>query len=417
MVLSWGLVSCSDVPETNYSPPPKTVEKFSEVSPPQVIQQLSTSLEQYQPQVEILSPKTDELLELTSVAVTLQVQDLPVFKNEELGLGPHLHLILDNQPYRAVYDPQKPIVFDDLEPGTHTLRVFASRPWHESFKNEGAFAQTTFHVFTKTEDNNPDPRQPLLTYSRPNGSYGAEPIMLDFYLTNTPIPTVVPDEPDRETNDWQILVTANGQSFLLNSWQPIYLEGFESGANWISLELVDGQGNLIDNNFNKTVRAITYEPGGKDTLSKIVRGELTLEEVQGIVDPNYVFEPNSSPSEEELLTSESDTSQTELLPIEEPENESEPAIIEGTTSESLDSTKPIAKPEEAQVEEPIIEPVEAIIEQSQIEETVSELNPIPETELLPIEEQQSQSLSLAENLTQTEEIEIEVDKTEVLTVE
>jgi len=33
--------------------------------------------------------------------------------------------------------------------------------------------------FTKTPDNNPD-AEPLLTYSRPKGSYGAEPILLDF---------------------------------------------------------------------------------------------------------------------------------------------------------------------------------------------------------------------------------------------
>ena len=36
-----------------------------------------------------------------------------------------------------------------------------------------------------------------------------------------------------------------------------------------------------------TVRLINYEPNGQDTLSKIVRGELTADEVRGIVDPNY----------------------------------------------------------------------------------------------------------------------------------
>jgi len=40
--------------------------------------------------------------------VQLQVQDLPIFKNQELDMGPHLHVILDNQPYIAVYDLDQP---------------------------------------------------------------------------------------------------------------------------------------------------------------------------------------------------------------------------------------------------------------------------------------------------------------------
>jgi len=46
--------------------------------------------------------------------VQLQVQDLPIFKNQELDMGPHLHVILDNQPYIAVYDLNQPLEFPDL---------------------------------------------------------------------------------------------------------------------------------------------------------------------------------------------------------------------------------------------------------------------------------------------------------------
>jgi hypothetical protein len=41
---------------------------------------------------------------------------------------------------------------------------------------------------------------------------------------------------------------------------------------------------------------IDYQPGGQDTLSKMVRGEVTAQEVRGIVDPNYVETPTSKPS-------------------------------------------------------------------------------------------------------------------------
>jgi hypothetical protein len=260
---------------------------FSETAPPDVIQALRPSLEGYQPQVSIISPQVDEILPDNIVKVQLRVKDLPIFKDPQWQLGPHLHLILDNQPYIAVYDLNQSVVLSDLSPGTHTLRVFASRPWYESFKNEGAYAQTTFHVLTKTEENNPDSKLPLLTYSRPNGGYGAEPIMLDFYLTNAPLHSIAETNPDDTMSNWRIRSTVNGESFILDRWQPIYLKGFKPGKTWVKLEFLDNEGQPVKNAFNTTIRLINYQPNGQDTLSKIVRGELTADEVRGIVDPNY----------------------------------------------------------------------------------------------------------------------------------
>ena len=260
---------------------------FSETAPPDVIQALHPSLEGYQPQVSIISPQVDEILPDNIVKVQLRVKDLPIFKDPQWQLGPHLHLILDNQPYIAVYDLNQSVVLSDLSPGTHTLRVFASRPWYESFKNEGAYAQTTFHVLTKTEENNPDAKLPLLTYSRPNGGYGAEPIMLDFYLTNAPLHSIAETNPDDTMSNWRIRSTVNGESFILDRWQPIYLKGFKPGKTWVKLEFLDNEGQPVKNAFNTTIRLINYQPNGQDTLSKIVRGELTADEVRGIVDPNY----------------------------------------------------------------------------------------------------------------------------------
>ncbi len=288
------LVSCGDrfvdssslraATPSDRGSPAQLAGSISEVSPPEIIQELRPALEIYQPQVAILNPQPNEVLQDDTLTVKLQAQDLPLFKNQELDMGPHLHVILDNQPYIAVYDVNQPLVFPDLSPGTHTLRVFASRPWHESFKNEGAYAQTTFHIFTKTQDNNPDATGPLLTYSRPKGSYGAEPILLDFYLTNAPLHFVAQEDSKDEIADWRIRCTINGNSFVLDRWQPVYLKGFKPGKNWIQLEFLDEQG-AVKNVFNNTARLITYEPKGKDTLSKLTRGELTAAELRGIVDP------------------------------------------------------------------------------------------------------------------------------------
>jgi hypothetical protein len=296
---------------------------IAEVSPPEVIQKLRREMEIYQPQVTIVSPETDAVFQDDKVEVRLQVRDLAIFKNSDLELGPHLHVILDNHPYIAVYDLNKPLTLEGLEAGTHTMRVFAARPWHESFKNAGAYAQTTFHVFTKTQNNNPDSALPLLTYSRPKGTYGAEPILLDFYLTNAPLRLATIED---NSANWRIRCTINGNSFVLDSWQSIYLEGFKPGKNWVQLEFIDSQGNSAKNVFNDTVRIITYEPTSKDTLSKLVTGELSPELARGIVDPNYTFRIPEPSADEPLLETPSPAPSYAPLPIPAETRSPEPSF-------------------------------------------------------------------------------------------
>jgi hypothetical protein len=259
--------------------------KIVEVSPPQIFQELRQDLDKYQPQVKILSPKAEAMLTDNTVSVQFQVEDLPIFKDQTLGLGPHLHVFLDNQLYQAVYDVTQPLKLEGLEPGTHTLRVFASRPWHESYKNSHAYAQVTFHVFTETVTENQIRDLPLLTYSRPQGVYGAEPVMLDFYLSH-----LSESAASQKSHPWQVRVTVNGDRFLIYEWQPLYLQGFKPGKNWVQLELLDQQGDLIPNAYNPTLRVIDLQPDGQDPLAQMVRGELVIAKARGIVDPNYTPE-------------------------------------------------------------------------------------------------------------------------------
>lgn len=286
--------------------PNRLTNQLAEVSPPEALQTLKQVIDAYTPQVRILSPRPGEIMDDTTVSVRVQVRGLSIFKNDQWQMGPHLHVMLDDEPYRAVYDLSQPLVFTDLAPGTHTLRVFASRPWHESFKNQGAFDERTFHVFAPTPQKTPDPSAPLLTYSRPQGTYGAEPIMLDFYLTNAPLHMTAQQDPKDDIQDWRIRCTINGQSFVFDRWQSIYLKGFQPGRNWVQLELLNEKGEPIENRFNNTVRVIDYQPGGDDTLSRLVRGELALKEVAGIIDPTYVppVKPNPAAATEEVPVQE-----------------------------------------------------------------------------------------------------------------
>jgi hypothetical protein len=253
--------------------------QIEEVSPPEELLQLGLELDQYEPQIKLSGLEPDETVTDTTVNIRLQVKDFPIYKDAKLGLGPHIHVLLDNQPYQTLYNVSDALTFKDLSPGTHTVRAFAVRPWDESFKTVDASAQVTFHVFTPTQSNRPDPTQPLLTYNNPQGEYGAEPIMLDYSVT---LPN---SKTGRKTSiaPWSVNVSLNGQSFKTSEEGPIYLKGFRPGVNWLKLELLSASGKPVANAFSETVRLITFNPNGKDTLSQLVRGELTAQDAERIV--------------------------------------------------------------------------------------------------------------------------------------
>ncbi|NER80663.1 MAG: hypothetical protein F6K42_14050 [Leptolyngbya sp. SIO1D8] len=344
MILMLGLASCGgdrNAPtvllagnETTSTTNP-LIGVLAEVSPPASIQQLKPFMDVYEPQVRIASPKDSSILKDTTVSVELQVRDFPIYKDADLGLGPHLHLLLDDQPYQPVYDADVPITFTDVSPGTHTLRVFATRPWDESFKNDGAYDQVTFSILTESPHNNPDNNQILLTYGQPQGIYGVEPIMLDFYLTNAPLHMV--SETDETIIDWRIRCTVNGESFVFDRWQPIYLKGFQPGKNWVKLEIIDSNGDLVDNAFNTGIRLIEYIPGATDDLSKLIRGEIPLSKARVLVDPNYVppapVVEEEPPLQEEVLDADEENT-PELPPAEV---QSEPGVVEENESDLLET--------------------------------------------------------------------------------
>jgi hypothetical protein len=329
IALCFSLTACGGNDKSASKAPDQKVvisTNIAEVSPPQEIQRLSRLLDRYEPQVSIVSPKPDEVLNDTQVSVKFDVKNLPIFKNADFGLGPHIHVTLDNQEYKAVYDLNQTATFDHLSAGTHTIRAFASRPWHESFKNQGAYAQTTFNVLTKTGENTPDPKTPLLTYSRPVGTYGAEPVMLDFYLQNAPLHLLGKD--DEAIDDWQVRATIDGQSFTFDRWEPIYLKGLKTGQNWVKLELLEPDGDAIANVFNSTAHVINYQPNGTDTLARLVRGE-KIANIDAIVNPDYV------PPAPEVIPAPVESVAPVVTPAEKP-----------TESPKTEVVTPVAAPKE-----------------------------------------------------------------------
>ncbi|MEL6929012.1 MAG: hypothetical protein AAFO95_10285, partial [Cyanobacteria bacterium J06600_6] len=300
ILLFCSLTSCkqlqfSNLPNSDFNQESSELSSSSsdlrEVTIPRTISELEKNLEQYNPVVEIISPQTGEIFEQANIEIELKVTDLPLFQDDRLKLGNHLAVVIDNETLLPIYDLEKPTLVDNLTPGTHTLRAFAVKPWGESFKTQGAYAQTTFNVLTETNSNEPDVNQPLLTYNSPLGTYGAEPILLDFYLK---YPEFVSGKNINNTKNTSVKATINGTSFIVKKWQPYYLTGFKQGENWVQLELIDELGNSIENTFNNTVRVFNYDPQQQDALAKLVTNKIPIAEAKSIVEQNYYIQPVES---------------------------------------------------------------------------------------------------------------------------
>lgn len=247
------------------------------------------------PVLKVLEPKADSTVASSTVKVKLDLSgDLKGYKpgmDEATHTGNHIHVILDNQPYEAYYNPEGgPFELRNVSDGEHTLRVFPSRPWHESYKNDGAFqmvkftvknggADTTKPVTTNTgqqmsnansnsapkptpegKDMQPgsggpvDPGKPLLTYSRPKGEYkgaDADAIMIDFWLWGAKL--------KGDGGEYRVRYSVDGgEAKYIDKWAPIWLAGWTAGKHTVKLDLIDAEGGVDDlNKYNSTSREIT----------------------------------------------------------------------------------------------------------------------------------------------------------------
>lgn len=291
------------------SPAPQTLSVVGR--PQKISEQMQQRGEQDNaaPALRFVEPREGATITGSTVNVRLALSgDLKGYKpgkDPATGLGNHIHVILDNEPYEAYYNLDQPFELRNVTAGRHTLRVFASRPWHESYKNSGSFQMVTFTVSGGGDASKPtttatgqtmadnrnaananaananaananaaaspaparegkdlpgqpgavvDASKPILTYSRPKGEYkgaDADAIMIDFWLTNAKL--------QGDGGEYRVRYSVDGgEQKFLDRWEPIWLAGWSAGAHKVRLELVDKSGNVVDNGgFNATERTIT----------------------------------------------------------------------------------------------------------------------------------------------------------------
>lgn len=207
------------------------------------------------PTVRFTAPLKDQIIpaaRASDLEVRLEVKHWQTARQSQ-----HVHVILDNEPYFALYEEGRPIKISEMHEGAlaegqHVLVAFPSRPNHESVKTAGALAITEFWVGKKGPAK-VDITKPLLVYSRPKGEYAgdhATHVLIDFQLANVTLDgnavTLAMSGPGIDG-----VKAAKAERF----GPPFYLENPQTGSYVLKLELVDESGKLIPNGaWNSTTR-------------------------------------------------------------------------------------------------------------------------------------------------------------------
>jgi hypothetical protein len=220
------------------------------------------------PKVTIAAPKAEQVI-AADKAKDFEVK-IAVKEWETKEGGPHIHVILDNGPYKRVDDPKAPIKLselvgpsDTIAEGEHVLAAFPSRMNHESVKAPGAIAITHFWVGKKGQAAF-KAKDPMMVFSRPKGTYNgphADHVLVDWYLINA------------ELGDKKMSVKAtvqgpgldeSGRQLVIKEWRPYVLENLRSGEYTISMELDDKDGKAVPGASNSVTRKFVVNREGHE---------------------------------------------------------------------------------------------------------------------------------------------------------
>jgi hypothetical protein len=216
------------------------------------------------PTVKITAPTSGQVIPKDKAGDFVVKLDV---KNWQTAMGAqHVHLILDNHPYKPIYDTKAPVKLselmggDPINEGEHVLVAFPSRANHESVKTKDALAILAFTVGKKA-DKPMDLKKPMLIYSRPKGDYKglmASHVIVDWQLANATlgegkdhvhITVLGPGIPDK--------LEAKAEKF----GPPYFLDNLQNGTYTVKLELMSGGADMkvIPGAWNSTTRTIRID--------------------------------------------------------------------------------------------------------------------------------------------------------------
>ena len=168
--------------------------------------------------------------------------------------GQHIHFILDNSPYAALYEPKHEVTVEANS--EHFLLCFLSRSYHESIKAKNASFVYHFKVDGngKVTDMNL-PNVPMLFYSRPKGTYVGKDtanLLLDYYVKNATLGAEYMVKAEVTNID-------NGRkaTFELKEWKAQFINNLGTGKCNVTLTLMDSSGNAVNSPASMISRDFT----------------------------------------------------------------------------------------------------------------------------------------------------------------
>jgi hypothetical protein len=164
--------------------------------------------------------------------------------------GQHIHFILDNQAYQALYEPKNEIVVANNS--EHFLMAFLSRSYHESIKSKGAGMLYHFKVNEKGKLQ----KTPMLFYSRPKGDYIGKDtanVLLDFYVWNA---SLAADAYKVKAHISNADIPQHDTTITITNWKPNFIKHLGIGKCAITLTLIDKDGKNLEGPNTTVTRKI-----------------------------------------------------------------------------------------------------------------------------------------------------------------
>ncbi|MDP7998627.1 MAG: hypothetical protein RAK19_03045, partial [Synechococcus sp. SP1 MAG] len=279
--------------------------RLQEVAPPGAVQQLREKLQRYQPNLRLVTPTDNSVINADTVELILDVKNWPISRDDQLGLGPHVVVQIDNQPPRQLHELEAnrvSVMLNDLAPGSHRFSAWAAYPWGEAVKTPGANLQGRFHLWQRMEGTQPGSNAPWLVPVTNSADPALQPLLLDWLIWNAPLQNLRDGD-----GRWRLRLSVDGDSFLVDHQEALWLKGNSSSrGNLVQMELLNGVGEPITPEFNNR---LIHQSGQRATSPTWLKAHLTEEELTRLSGapriPSADLEPEAKPVSSAKAVSES----------------------------------------------------------------------------------------------------------------
>ena len=343
---------------------------LQEVAPPGAVQEIKRRLSNRRPQLRLLSPKADSITNSSTIELTLAIEDWPVSRDPELGIGPHVAIQVDDRPLirlDQLDDNLVKIQLNDLNPGSHRFSAWAAYPWGEAVKSSGASLQWQLHQWQRLEGSQPQADEPWLVPNPITDHINHQPLLIDWLLWNAPLQNLRDGDAQ-----WRVRVSLDGDSFLADRQDALWLKGSGSnGGATLQMELLDGRGEPLQPVFNNQLTRLEPARGNRPAWLK---EQITQENALRLSG-----EPALVPVEAEALEEPELKLEDVSQPTPPVASGQDPIPLQTQTPETTDGIDPSHEPFDQQpanqspaisAEQPPVK--EELTEQGQVEQPFSE---------------------------------------------